>query len=135
MSRILALTHQAVDKKNAQFQKVLDKDHAKRESIAQAKKQRAQKKESAIKASDAPTKSSIMEHLREQRRERARERKKKRKAVADAVTARPKTKTKKRVAVAAPESASTPVFRSSLKKTGLEAHGTAAPKKKRVSFG
>ena len=76
LSKVLALSLQAVDKKDAQFQKVLDKDHAKRESIAR-------KKEETRKLSHVPSKISIMEQLREQRRERSRERKKKRRAAAE----------------------------------------------------
>lgn len=137
MSHIIALTLQAVDRKDAQYQRVLDKEHAKRESIAQADKERARKKETARKASDAPTKSSIMEDLREQRRERSRERKKKRKAASDAETAAPttNTKAKKRVTMATPEQQSAPAPRSNLKKSHPDASGPAKPKKKRVSFG
>ena len=63
LSKVLALSLQAVDKKDAQFQKVLDKDHAKRESIARANKERARKKEETRKLSHVPSKISIMEQL------------------------------------------------------------------------
>lgn len=112
LSKILALSQQAVDKKDAQFQKVLDKDHAKRESIAQAKKERARKKEESRKLSHVPSKSSIMEQMREKRRERSRERKKKRKAAAE------------------PEA---PIHRSTMRSHMTKEE--TKPKKKRVSFG
>ena len=111
LSKVLALSLQAVDKKDAQFQKVLDNDHAKRESIARANKERARKKEETRKMSHVPSKVSIMEQLREQRRERSRERKKKRRAAAEPEAA-------------AQKSASRHVTRDETK-----------PKKKRVSFG
>ena len=48
ISRILALSQQAVQKKDEQYQKVLDHEHAKREHFEQIRKERARKKELSL---------------------------------------------------------------------------------------
>ena len=79
LAHVLALSEQAVQKKDLQFQKSLEKNQAAREHIAERRKQQQQRKELARQAKDTPSRSSMLKLLREKRRERTRERRKKRK--------------------------------------------------------
>lgn len=124
LAHILALSQQAVEKKDAHFQKLLDKNHAVRSSITAAKKERQQRKLEARKSSDKPTRQSMMALLREKRRERSRERKRKRKSLAEEEeSAEPRE--------ASPAPASTEAGPRSI----LKAPSKKATQKKRVSFG
>ena len=152
ISRILALSQQAVQKKDEQYQKVLDHEHAKREHFEQIRKERARKKESSRKASHIPSKTSIMSQLLERERERSRERKKKRKALVeeaphtDKANERPQGRKKAHVSFdssaatnpvrtsEAPQNSDGKDLRSSMKKPN-PASSVLQLKKKRVSFG
>lgn len=112
LAHVLALSEQAVQKKDLQFQKSLEKNQAAREHIAERRKQQQQRKELARQAKDTPSRSSMLKLLREKRRERTRERRKKRKEEA---------------------MGSDPAAASS-QPTQAPPEG-ARPKKKRVSFG
>ncbi|WFD23233.1 hypothetical protein MEQU1_001921 [Malassezia equina] len=79
LAHILALSEQAVQKKDQQFQKTLEKDQAAREHVAELRKQQQQRKDLARQAKDTPSRSSMLKLLREKRRERTRERRRKRK--------------------------------------------------------
>ncbi|WFD19617.1 hypothetical protein MCAP1_001851 [Malassezia caprae] len=108
LAHVLALSEQAVQKKDLQFQKTLEKNQASREHIAERRKQQQQRKELARQAKDTPSRSSMLKLLREKRRERTRERRKKRKEEA--------------IGTQAPAATQHPPE-------------NARPKKKRVSFG
>ena len=83
LAHLLELSEQAVNKKDAHFQQLLDREHAARSHAAAAKKERAQKK-AAVKATKAaPTRADMVAMLREKRREKSRERKRRRRTEAE----------------------------------------------------
>lgn len=114
LDHILSLSQQAVSKKEQHFNRLVAQGKASRESVAQRERERAARKE-AVRQSDSrmPSRTEIMEQLKERKREKTRARKEAR---------------RKR---AAPENPETPEPPTSILKNGK---GTTR-KRKTVSFG
>ena len=76
LEHILELSQQAVSKKEQHFSRLVAQDKASRESVAQRERERAARKE-AVRQSDSriPSRTEIMEQLKERKREKTRARK------------------------------------------------------------
>ncbi|WFD00570.1 hypothetical protein MYAM1_003321 [Malassezia yamatoensis] len=88
MSHLLALSKQAVDKTDDEYQHRIDRTHAVQEKRQLAEKEKRKKKQEAKSTSTKPTRSTMVALLREKHRQKSRERRERRHAERQATSAR-----------------------------------------------
>ena len=125
MSHLLALSKQAVDKTDTEYQHRVERTHLAQEKRAQAEKEKRRKKQEAKSTSTRPTKSAMMTLLKEKQRKKLRARRERRHAERQGALS------SESVAAQAPAAEPQNARRSILKKSTVR---PADASKKQVSF-